>query len=237
MKKCPHCGASNSLGVIKCSKCMEPLTDANIRLRTLDPLCKGANHRKSDNLHQKNIIYRCFDYTILEHPQKCAFVHLSAIPNGTFYDIKNFRKSHIPMLLKMKAKCQAICLNMLKTIIAKEKIVAGNCNLNITDDAETLSKLKELSCKIALGFNYPNAFTHVNMHVILPPIYNFGIFKSPNYYPLQKVLQDLEVFSRVRSYTTLELKKLLETDSHLMEIEKLHDSTRAFFKSLTKNDV
>eukprot|EP00375_Theileria_parva_P002255 XP_764933.1 hypothetical protein [Theileria parva strain Muguga] len=137
----------------------------------------------------------------------CSFIHLSAFPNGTFYDIKNFRKSHVPLLNKMNEKC----IGIFRDIITG-KIVHLVPNTKFSDHFKSQMSNKsdtDFVLKSAIfGFNYPNTNSHVDMHAILPPIESFNIFKSPFYYPLDKVISDLRIFGHVRQYSPAQIRKM-----------------------------
>ncbi|CDJ57504.1 Pv1h14035_P, related, related [Eimeria maxima] len=53
-------------------------------------------------------LYRSFNFVITTTPFPSSFIHLLAIPRACFYDIKQLRKTHIPLLQAMKEKTHAI---------------------------------------------------------------------------------------------------------------------------------
>ncbi|SIO73768.1 conserved Plasmodium protein, unknown function [Babesia microti strain RI] len=174
-KSCSKCGALNILKVLNCTICDSPLTDSDIRISPVDPLKILSNTKDPPNK-----IFSCFDYIITIYIQPIADIHLSAIPRGTFYDIMNFRPSHIQLIKSMQIKCESI-----------------------------LKKLTDINREDAIyGFNYPNPFSHVAMHCIVPPVKNNNLLKPPYYYPLNKVLNDLEHKGRVIPYTPKEVQHL-----------------------------
>lgn len=235
MKKCRGCAASNNLSVTHCTHCMSHLGDDTIRLRTVDPLCKTANARKVEvdvKELEYIVLYRCFDFSVMLHPQPVSALHLTAVPNGTFYDIKNLRKNHIPMLNKMKAQCESILrdiftetnvpffLSNSEHVVHLQKHVKGTRGTSKTSTVNTILEYA------IYGFNYPSSYSHVEMHVVVPPVRSCSIFKSPFFYPLTKVLSDLDHLSQVKSYTPEEAKQLYEKDIILEDIMDIDRSFR-----------
>ncbi|GFE53250.1 hypothetical protein BaOVIS_006540 [Babesia ovis] len=226
MKKCSTCSAWNNLVVTQCVHCLTQLGDGDIRLRTVDPLCRMANARKNETDMEDNsyvILDRCFDFTIMLHPQPSAAIHISAVPNGTFYDIKNFRKNHIPMITKMKARCDAILADVITGRSGPEFVKNSPEVTHIRELVQRGSKgnekikLKDILSQTVCGFNYPNSFSHVGMHVMLPPIKCFSVFQSPFFYPL----------SKVKSYTTEEATQLYNHDIIMEDIVDLDATFRS----------
>ncbi|AFZ79259.1 hypothetical protein BEWA_021060 [Theileria equi strain WA] len=227
MKKCSSCTSWNHLSAIHCSKCSHKLTDDDIRLRTIDPIYEISNVQKSSIVKEQyssKVLYRCFDFTIMYHPQPSGLIHLSATPNGTFYDIKNFRRAHIPLISKMKQTC----INVFKEIITETPVSEGDTHLSriksfIKDDNKE-KHWNFVSSLLIFGFNYPSNFVHVVMHAILPPIHTFNMFKCPYYYPLETVLADLESYGRVHSFTPAFMRKLNENDTIFKDIVTTNDT-------------
>ncbi|ORM41935.1 uncharacterized protein BXIN_0480 [Babesia sp. Xinjiang] len=236
MKKCSVCSSWNNLVVTQCVHCLTQLGDSDIRLRTVDPLCLTANARKQETESSTMdyvILHRCFDFTIMIQPHPSAAIHLSAVPNGTFYDIKNFRKTHIPMITKMKTRCDAILRHIL-TGNAGPDFLKNSVDVThlrgLTqgeNNVGTKSNVNDIISHAIYGFNYPHSFSHVGMHVILPPIKCFSIFKSPFFYPLSKVLSDLEHLSQVKPYTTDEATQLYENDIIMEDIVDIDTTFRS----------
>ncbi|XP_952351.1 uncharacterized protein TA12785 [Theileria annulata] len=206
VKKCGSCKSLNSLSSVNCISCSNTLTDHDIRLRNIDHICEATNSRKWQNPHDFTV-YRCFDFTVMFNRTPCSFIHLSAFPNGTFYDIKNFRKAHLPLISKMNEKCIGIFRD----------IIGGKINLPLPQNKFSEHFKAQISGKshteyvlksAIFGFNYPNTNSHVDMHAILPPIESFNIFKSPFYYPLDKVISDLRIFGHVRQYSPAQIRKM-----------------------------
>ncbi|CDR96954.1 hypothetical protein, conserved [Babesia bigemina] len=236
MKKCKACALWNNLSVMQCVHCLTALGDEDIRLRVVDPLCRTANSRRGETENgtvEYVMLHRCFDFTIMVHPQPSAAIHLSAVPNGTFYDIKNFRKTHVPMITKMKSRCDAIIHDVITGHAGPDYLknsVSVNHLRGIIQAPQRGSKRRKVSDIVSeaiYGFNYPNNFSHVGMHAIVPPIKCFNLFKSPFFYPLSKVLSDLEHLSQVKAYTADEAKQLYEKDIIMEEIVDIDATFRA----------
>ncbi|EDO08192.1 hypothetical protein BBOV_III006310 [Babesia bovis T2Bo] len=236
MKKCSSCSSWNNLVVTQCVHCLTPLGDSDIRLRTIDPLCRTANARKGEAFieHENYVILeRCFDFTIMLYPQPSAAIHISAVPNGTFYDIKNFRKTHLTMIKKMKERCDMLM----------KHIIAGRAGPEYLQNDDLVKHLRELTKEARVnqqkittsdivqhavyGFNYPNRYSHVGMHGMLPPFKSYSVFQSPFFYPLSKVISDLHNLSQVKPYTPEEAKELYNHDIIMEDIVDLDKTFRA----------
>ncbi|BAM40097.1 conserved hypothetical protein [Theileria orientalis strain Shintoku] len=215
VKKCSECQSLNSLALISCFNCSNTLSDADIRFRSLDHICEVSNWRKSTrgpgNLNTP-VLYRCFDFTIMLNRNPSAFIHLSAFPNGTFYDIKNFRKSHVELLNRIADRCVLVLNDIVSgkvCVPSVDGLTLGKLRALVGEGASDRSKSwKELLKSVVWGFNYPNAHCHVDMHALLPPISAFSLFKAPFFYPLEKVLGDLRNFGRVRHYSPAQIRQM-----------------------------
>ncbi|KAK1933218.1 hypothetical protein X943_002755 [Babesia divergens] len=239
MKKCAVCSSWNNLAVMQCTHCLAGLGDDSIRLRTVDPLCRTANSRKNDaeaGMVDYIALYRCFDFAIILHPQPAAPIHLTAVPNGTFYDIKNFRKNHVSMLNKMKLRCDSILRDIISGTLVPD-FLKNEHVARLQEEARKESgkvsgtTVTDMVSHTIYGFNYPSSFSHVEMHAVLPPVRSFNIFKSPFFYPLSKILSDLEHLSQVKSYTPDEARQLYEQDiilDDIMDIDRTFRKTYNF---------
>nr|PVC51131.1 hypothetical protein MACL_00001741 [Theileria orientalis] len=158
------------------------------------------------------VLYRCFDFTIMLNRNPSAFIHLSAFPNGTFYDIKNFRKSHVELLNRIADRCVLVLNDIVSgkvCVPSVDGLTLGKLRALVGEGASDRSKSwKELLKSVVWGFNYPNAHCHVDMHALLPPISAFSLFKAPFFYPLEKVLGDLRNFGRVRHYSPAQIRQM-----------------------------
>lgn len=190
-------------------------------------------------------IHRCFDFLVIAHPYPISALHLSAIPKGTMYDIKQLRRAHIPLLKQMQQRVVQLAPELIDEIsqikgspansvwtadravtesaAAVQLAGEGTAPLS-TGENTTLSKTSgsisppgdvriQKGCKLAksqakklmeqsiiFGFTYPCGFLQLNMHAIVPPIKNFNILEAPYFYPLKKVLQDLQNFGAVQPF-------------------------------------
>ncbi|UKJ90347.1 hypothetical protein MACJ_001279 [Theileria orientalis] len=256
VKKCSRCHSLNSLTLISCFNCSNALSDSDIRFRNLDHICEVSNSRKNmrgpnnvnaissgigidaasgandvsgsglENGVNTSVLYRCFDFTIMLNRNPSAFIHLSAFPNGTFYDIKNFRKSHIELINKIADRCTLVLSDVVNgkvDVPGIDRVILGKLKAVISEGAKDKSKsLKEVFKNVVWGFNYPNTHCHVDMHALLPPIVSFNLFKTPFFYPLEKVLGDLKNFGRVRHYSPSQIRQMNEFDE-VMEGVKASD--------------
>ncbi|GIX60706.1 pv1h14035_P related protein [Babesia caballi] len=133
----------------------------------------------------------------------------------------------------MRAQCEA----------AMRGIVAGTAWPDFLRNSQCVSHLRQLTeggnggqkklsvndivAQAIYGFNYPNSFCHVGMHALLPPIRCFTVFKSPFFYPLSKVLSDLEHLAQVKTYTADEARQLYEKDIIMDDIVEIDAAFRA----------
>ncbi|GBE59024.1 hypothetical protein, conserved [Babesia ovata] len=124
----------------------------------------------------------------------------------------------------MKSRCDAIIRD----------IITGNSGPDFLKNSTPVAHLRgiietpqgdskkrsasDIVSEAIYGFNYPNNFSHVGMHAVVPPIKCFNLFKSPFFYPLSKVLSDLEHLSQVKTYTADEAKQLYEKDIIMEDI-------------------
>lgn len=181
-------------------------------------------------------LYRCYDFVVIRHPFPVAGVHLSAIPKGTVYDIKQLRRAHIPLLQRMQQQTAVFAAELVNELVATRGMGAdaarsygllrsdnlppvgasssseeANVEVHVRNAAlpeaprphtsVTRSRAKELlSSSVFFGFSYPCGFGQVNMHGIAPPIMNYNMFVAPFFYPLKKVLQDLQEFGSVQPF-------------------------------------
>eukprot|EP00070_Physeter_catodon_P036330 XP_028343224.1 uncharacterized protein LOC114485632 [Physeter catodon] len=89
--------------------------------------------------------------------------------------------------------------------------------------SKAIEKLK--SCMI-LGFTYPCEYNQVNMHAIVPPIFNFNMMKAPFFLPLKKVLQDLKETGYVQVNERSAKNTALSRDVILEEAQLVDASVR-----------
>ncbi|EPT27959.1 hypothetical protein TGPRC2_289640 [Toxoplasma gondii TgCatPRC2] len=215
-------------------------------------------------------IHRCFDFLVATHPYPISALHLSAIPKGTMYDIKQLRRAHIPLLKRMQqcvtplavelidGMCQGrgSCTNRMWTADRKvtdsaaaqsqageavAPLKAGGDDMSqsvnsISPDKDsriqkgrksTNSQAKELmEQSVIFGFTYPCGFLQLNMHAIVPPIRTFNIFEAPYFYPLKKVLQDLQNFGAVQPYEQHRGSGRFGCDAILKEVREVDAAVR-----------
>ncbi|UKK02118.1 hypothetical protein MACK_001473 [Theileria orientalis] len=262
VKKCSKCQSLNSLTLISCFNCSNTLSDSDIRFRNLDHICEVSNSRKNiralNNLNSissgigtntasvandvnasgdesglnTSVLYRCFDFTIMLNRNPSAFIHLSAFPNGTFYDIKNFRKSHIELINKIAERCLVVLSDIVNGKVhvpSIDRVTLGKLEAISSEGGNDKSKsLKEVLKNVIWGFNYPNTHCHVDMHALLPPIATFNQFKAPFFYPLEKVLGDLKNFGRVRHYSPSQIRQMNEFDEVMEGVKESDKKMREY---------
>lgn len=89
---------------------------------------------------------------------------------------------------------------------------------------------KMKSC-IILGFTYPCEYNQVNMHAIVPPIFNFNMLKAPFFFPLKRILEDLKESGSVQVNVREAGNNALGRDAILEEAREVDTSIRHLLES------
>lgn len=160
-------------------------------------------------------LFRSFSFVVATYPFPASLLHLIAIPKASMYDIRQLRRSHIPLLKSMNDKLTSLSSLMLDLLVPMSAdrtsnlrptttlidapgtrlrwSQAGNAVDREPGDATNAADIRQqIQRLLVVGFNYPSEYGQLCMHAIIPPIDNFGIFEPPYFYPLNKILRDLE---------------------------------------------
>lgn len=144
---------------------------------------------------------RCFDYIVVGYPFPVSFLHLVAVPKGSFYDIRQLRRVHTTLLKSMADKLKQLSGILLRALVVRRHQDTADISrltleeFNSSEGTKSKLATEELELikrSLILGFNYPSEYGQLCMHAVVPPIRNPGLFESPFFYPLKKVIRDLE---------------------------------------------
>lgn len=156
-------------------------------------------------------LFRSFSFIVAVYPFPIGMIHLVSIPKASVYDIKQLRRSHIPLLKNMKERTKTLARLMLEFVLLpihenpsfmKSKKLKSNASETEAGREETTEMAcdetkynlhQQIKEQTIFGFNYPSEYGQLCMHAIIPPIYNFSLFEAPYFYPLNKILKELEV--------------------------------------------
>ncbi|KAL8275981.1 hypothetical protein Esti_000097 [Eimeria stiedai] len=168
-------------------------------------------------------LFRSFDFIVVKYPYPASPIHLASIPKTSMYDVKQLRRSHIPLLESMKDKLTSMVNLMIDLLVITSRRRAPR--LRASSPAQSICTAPtggsegwkdqggeaaapmpakdarmQLRQLVAFGFNYPSEYSQLCLHAVGPPVANFGLFEPPYFYPLKKVLSDLEHRGSVQTF-------------------------------------
>ncbi|KAL8449025.1 hypothetical protein Emed_003377 [Eimeria media] len=169
-------------------------------------------------------LFRSFDFIVIKYPYPASAIHLASIPKTSMYDVKQLRRSHIPLLKSMQDKLTSLINLMIDLVTITSRVKASRlrvpsrahqstCTAQTEEsegsedserEAAAAVPLKDVRMQlrqlVSLGFNYPSEYSQLCLHAVVPPVANFGLFEPPYFYPLKKVLSDLEQRGSVQTF-------------------------------------
>lgn len=180
-------------------------------------------------------LFRSFDFVVATYPFPASIVHLASIPKTSMYDVRQLRRSHIPLLKSMENKLDTLASLLVDLVVpislerppnAHRRKLLSTCGIGAGSSQEannpgegpesslSVAEIRQqLRSMVVFGINYPSEYCQLCLHAIIPPIGNFGIFEAPYFYPLSNVLSDLE---RCGSAQVVAPSAILSPDSFTM---------------------
>ena len=171
-------------------------------------------------------LFRSFEFVVSTTPFPSGFIHLIAVPRASVYDIKQLRRSHVPLLQAMKTKLHAFAdlLLDLKLQQIKDSALPSCVNSSLFDGEGKQKKEREqqdtsvaasinsnspkikqqILQRIIFGFNYPAEYRQLCLHAVAPPFINFYLFEFPYFYSFNKTIQDINNLGSVQPFSLAE---------------------------------
>jgi diadenosine tetraphosphate (Ap4A) HIT family hydrolase len=191
---CRACNKPNKLDILKCSRCFFELTKNDLKEVSPNIFLDIIEYKYT----KANVIYRDEEILIFEDEFPISKVHFDVIPIKVIIDISELNKSHLNLIKKM----YHIGINEIK-----------KRNLPFLKDKNNIENF------IAAGFNYPVNVFH--LHLVVPPFINDKVFTTLRFNRIEKVLNDLENFGKVKLFKDFPNEKENEINfKNILKIQK-----------------
>jgi len=155
--------------------------------------------------------YRSYEVLVVRYPYPTAQFHLCALSKDTMYDIRSLRKNDLKLLRRMVREGY----RSLTTAIMQH-----------TKRPISPQLVEQFA---VVGCNYPNEFNQVLLHLIFPPIDRYAMFAKPFFYPIRKIVSDIESWGQVQPYRPADV---LQQRSHDPVLSKIQECDRAVRREL-----
>eukprot|EP00392_Amoebophrya_sp_AT5.2_P014615 g14776.t1 len=174
-KFCPKCTKPNLLTLDRCSFCNTALHEeaagarsscSTTTIRPAQP-CDLIEATLTDRYRGRPVLEKTWDMLTLECRFPAARAHLLIVPKTRLEDLLKCERRHLPLLRQLFEK-----------------------------GVQKLKEIYNVENKFVAGFSYPSEYQQLCLHVIAPPIRNFLLFRSSNWYFYRDAYEEIARLGR-----------------------------------------
>ena len=180
-----------NISVIVCVSLGVSQLKDHIKLAGRDPLISAVN-----GVGEFEELSRSWECMVLNYRFPVGAQHLLSAPKGTLYDLRQLRRSHLPLVQKLRA----------------DGIACLRTRIGLSSDAP--------DPRIVCGFSYPADYNQVHLHLVMPPFRHMLLFRRSVFYLYEEVVASLDRSGIVKPHPAVDLRADKAQMEYIVALDK-----------------